>query len=313
MNQFDVIVFRDLDLEIEVNVSPEEETVWLSQKQIAVLFGKERSVISRHISNVFREGELDQSTSVQKIHRSDAYRPEMRFNLDVVISVGYRVHSHRGVIFRKWANKVLHDYLIRGYSINPTRYRVPNIAQITDLLESYRQGHGDLPLSGNDVLQFLIAYNRGLTILDDYDHRSLKIPEGKLDTYRIHYAECMEIIHQSRFSGMSETFAIERDKSFRSSISTIYQTFDGIELYPSLELKAANLLYFITKNHSFVDGNKRIASTIFLYFLDRNNALFGSGKKRIQDETLAALTILVAASDPKDKALLINLILVILS
>ena len=193
--------FKDLEVEIEVNVSPEEETVWLSQKQIAVLFGKERSVISRHISNFFREGKLDQLTSVQKIHRSDAYRPEMLFNLDVVISVGYRVHSHSGVIFRKWANKVLKDYLIRGYSINPTRYRIPNLAQIIDLLESYRQGHGDLPLSGNGVLQFLIAYNRGLTILDDYDHRSLKTPEGKSDTYRIHYAECMEIIRQSRFSG----------------------------------------------------------------------------------------------------------------
>ncbi|TXT16326.1 MAG: death-on-curing family protein [Erysipelotrichaceae bacterium] len=180
------------------------------------------------------------------------------------------------------------------------------------MLDTYRQFDGDLQLSGNDVLQFLIAYNRGLSILDDYDHRTFRTPEGNRDTYLINYIECMDIIHRSKFSGKSDNFARERDQSFNSSISTIYQTFDGEELYPTLESKAANLLYLITKNHSFIDGNKRIASTIFLYFLDRNKALFISGRKRINDETLAALTILIAASDPKDKELLINLILVIL-
>jgi len=312
MDKFDVIIFRDNDVEIEVNVSPQEETVWLSQKQIAELFNKERSVISRHILNVFRDGELDESTSVQKMHRSDAYRPEMQYNLDVVISVGYRVHSNKGVAFRKWANKVLKDYLIKGYAINEKRMRIPNLVEITTLLNAYRQIDGDLSLSGNDVLQFLIAYNRGLSILDDFDHRTFRAPEGIKDTYLINYSECIDIIHRSKFSGKSDNFARERDQSFNSSISTIYQTFDGRELYPTLELKAANLLYLITKNHSFIDGNKRIASTIFLYFLDRNKALFISGNKRINDETLAALTILIAASDPKDKELLINLILVIL-
>lgn len=312
MDKFDVIIFKDNDVEIEVKVSPQEETVWLSQKQIADLFNKERSVISRHISSVFRDGELDESTSVQKMHRSDAYRPEMQYNLDVVISVGYRVHSNKGVAFRKWASKILKDYLVKGYSINQNRLSVPNIKDITTLFDAYRQLDGDLPLSGNDVLQFLIAYNRGLSILDDYDHRTFKTPEGSEDTYRITYSECMDIIRLSKFSGKDDNFAKERDQSFDSSISTIYQTFDGKELYPTLESKAANLLYLITKNHSFIDGNKRIASTIFLYFLDRNKALFISGNKRINDETFAALTILIAASDPKDKELLINLILVIL-
>jgi hypothetical protein len=186
------------------------------------------------------------------------------------------------------------------------------LVEITTLLDAYRQTDGDFSLSGNDILQFLIAYNRGLTILDNYDHHTFKTPEGIRDTYLINYNECKDIIIRSKFYGRSDNFAKERDKSFYSSISTIYQTFDGKELYPTLESKAANLLYLITKNHSFIDGNKRIASTIFLYFLDRNKALFISGNKRINDETLAALTILIAASDPKDKELLVNLILVIL-
>jgi prophage maintenance system killer protein len=228
------------------------------------------------------------------------------------LSVGYRVKSKQATKFRKWVNGVLSDYLKKGYIINQTKVTIPNLSEITQMLDAYRQFDGDLPLSGNDVLQFLIAYNRGLTILDDYDHRTLRTPEGIRDTYLINYSECMDIIHRSKFSGKSDNFARERDQSFNSSISTIYQTFDGKELYPTLELKAANLLYLITKNHSFIDGNKRIASTIFLYFLDKNNALFISGNKRINDETLAALAILIAASDPKDKELLINLILVIL-
>lgn len=193
MDKLDVIVFKDNDVEIEVNVSPLEDTVWLSQKQIAELFDKERSVISKHISNVFKEGELDESASVQKMHRSDAYRPEMQYNLDVVISVGYRVHSNKGVAFRKWANKVLKEYLLTGYSINGKRLKVPNLNEITTLLDAYRQIEGNLSLSGNDVLQFLIAYNKGLSILDDYDHQTLKTPNGQQDTYRINYDECINV------------------------------------------------------------------------------------------------------------------------
>jgi hypothetical protein len=211
MEKFDVLIFKDNDVEIEVNVSPHEETVWLSQKQIAELFNKERSVISRHIHNVFREGELDESTSVQKMHRTDAYRPEMQYNLDVVISVGYRVHSQKGVAFRKWANKILKDYLIKGYAINEKRMKIPNLVEITTLLDAYRQTDGDFSLSGNDILQFLIAYNRGLTILDNYDHHTFKTPEGIRDTYLINYNECKDIIIRSKFYGRSDNFAKERD------------------------------------------------------------------------------------------------------
>lgn len=303
---------------LDVNFDPAHETVWLTQSQIADLFETSIDNIGLHLKNIYSESELDESSTtedfsvVRKEGNRNVKRQIKHYNLDAILSVGYRVKSKQATKFRKWVNGVLSDYLKKGYIIDPSRVQIPNLNEITQMLDAYRQFDGDLPLSGNDVLQFLIAYNRGLSILDDYDHRTFKTPEGSVDTYRITYSECMDIIRRSKFSGKEDNFAKERDQSFDSSISTIYQTFDAKELYPTLESKAANLLYLITKNHSFIDGNKRIASTIFLYFLDRNKALFISGNKRINDETLAALTILIAASDPKDKELLINLILVIL-
>ena len=303
---------------LDVNFDPAHETVWLTQAQIADLFETSIDNVSLHLRNIYDDCELDEFSTTENfsVVRDEGSRKVRRqikhYNLDAILSIGYRVKSKQATKFRKWVNGILSDYLKKGYIINPSKIKIPNLAEITQILDVYRQFDGDLPLSGNDVLQFLIAYNRGLSILDDYDHRTFKTPEGILDTYRINYAECIDIIQRSKFSGKSDNFAKERDQSFNSSISTVYQTFDGKELYPTLELKAAHLLYLVTKNHSFIDGNKRIASTIFLYFLDRNNALFITGKKRISDETLAALTILIAASDPKDKELLINLILVIL-
>jgi prophage maintenance system killer protein/prophage antirepressor-like protein len=303
---------------LDVNFDPAQETVWLTQAQIADLFETTIENVVMHLQNIVKENEIDgkATTKVFLVVRNEGTRKVKRqikhFNLDAILSVGYRVKSKQATKFRKWVNGILSEYLKKGYIINQSKIRIPNLNEVTQMLDTYRQFDGDLPLSGNDVLQFLIAYNRGLTILDDYDHRTFRTPEGIRDTYRINYTECMDIIHRSKFSGKSDNFARERDQSFDSSISTIYQTFDGKELYPTLESKAASLLYLITKNHSFIDGNKRIASTIFLYFLDRNKALFIFGEKRINDETLAALTILIAASDPKDKELLVNLILVIL-
>jgi prophage maintenance system killer protein len=303
---------------LDVNFDPAHETVWLTQSQIANLFETSIDNVGLHLRNIFDESELNEFSTTKdfSVVRNEGTRKVKRqikhYNLDAILSVGYRVKSKQATKFRKWANGVLSEYLKEGYIINQFKIKIPNLREITQMLDTYRQFDGDLPLSGNDVLQFLIAYNRGLTILDDYDHRTFRTPEGIRDTYRINYTECMDIIHRSKFSGKSDNFARERDQSFDSSISTIYQTFDGKELYPTLESKAASLLYLITKNHSFIDGNKRIASTIFLYFLDRNKALFIFGEKRINDETLAALTILIAASDPKDKELLVNLILVIL-
>ncbi len=308
----EIIVFIDENIELDVDFDVDNETFWLSQKQMSELFETDQSVISRHINKVFRDNELDKNTSMQKMHRSKASRPEMLYNLDVVISVGYRVHSNRGVTFRKWANKVLREYLLKGYVINTSKIKVPNLNEITQMLDDYRRMDGLLPLSGNDVLEFMIVYNKALTMLDEYDHQNFKLPEGVKDTYRIEYIECLDIIRKSKFTGKNDNFGKERDKSFDSSISTIYQTFDGRELYPTLEQKAAMLLYLVTKNHSFIDGNKRIASTIFLYFMDRNQSLFNHGVKRISNETLATLTILIAASNPKDKDIIINLILAIL-
>lgn len=312
-NDNNEVVFSEDGLELRVNFDSERETFWLSQKQMSELFETDQSVISRHINSAFREKELERTTSMQKMHKSKASRPEMLYNLDVVISVGYRVHSNRGVRFRKWANGVLKDFLLKGYVINQNRLSIPNLTEITEILDNYRKFDGDLHLSGNELLEFMIAYNRSLTLLDNYDHQSFELSNGSKDVYKIEYKECLDIVMRSKFTGKNDNFGKERDKSFDSSISTIYQTYDGKELYPTLEQKAAMLLYLVTKNHSFIDGNKRIASTVFLYFLDRNKNLFVDGRKRISDETLATLTILIAASNPKDKDIIINLILAILN
>jgi prophage maintenance system killer protein len=313
----DAVTFRSLDGEISIDVHFDGEVIWLNRNQLADLFNRDVKTVGKHINNALREELRNIPTvakfaTVQKEGDRLIQRKIDHYNIDMILSVGYRVKSDRGIEFRRWSNTILSEFLRKGYSINNKKLSIPNLADITKMLDDYRQFEGDLALSGNDVLNFLISYNKGLAMLDDYDHRSFHIPLGEKSTYRISYLECLDIIHKSMFSDKGDNFAKERDKSFNSSISTIYQTFDGNELYPTLESKAATLLYLITKNHSFIDGNKRIASTIFLYFLDRNNALFVNGKKRISDETLATLTILVAASDPKDKDLLYNLIVVIL-
>jgi len=312
-----VVIFKSLDGEISIDVQFDGEEIWLNRNQLADLFNRDVKTIGKHINNALREELRSVSTvakiaTVQKEGDRLIQRKIDHYNIDMILSVGYRVKSDRGIEFRRWSNKILSEYLRKGYSINSKKLSIPNLADITQMLDNYRQFEGDLTLSGNDVLNFLISYNKALSILDDYDHRSFRVPLGEKSTYRINRIECLDIIHKSMFSDKGDNFAKERDQSFDSSISTIYQTFDGKELYPTIESKAATLLYLITKNHSFIDGNKRIASTIFLYFLDRNNALFMNGKKRISDETLATLTILIAASDPKDKDLLYNLIVVIL-
>lgn len=311
-------VNNDGNAELEVNFDPSNETVWLTQSQIAGLFETTTENIIMHLKNLYNENEIEEISTTKDflVVRNEGIRQVKRrikhYNLDAILSVGYRVKSKKATEFRKWVNQVLSDYLKKGYVINRNQIRIPNWNDIIQMLDAYRKIDGDMRLTGNDVLEFMIAYNRGLTLLDDYDHQTIQYPEGVIDTYRISYEECVEIINRSKFSGKNDNFAKERDKSFRSSISTIYQTYDGNELYPTLEKKAANLLYLITKNHSFIDGNKRIASTVFLYFLDRNRCLFQSGVKRINEEVLATLTILIAASNPKDKELIVNLILAIL-
>ena len=314
-----VVVFIDDGLELNINFDYENETVWLTQAQLSELFESSSDNISLHLKNIYGEGELSESLttedfSVVRIEGSrEVKRTIKHYNLDAVLSVGYRVKSIKATQFHKWANTILSSYLKKGYVINSSKVKIPNLTEITEILDNYRKFDGDLHLSGNELLEFMIAYNRSLTLLDDYDHQSFELPNGSKDVYRIEYNECLDIVKRSKFTGKNDNFGKERDKSFDSSISTIYQTYDGKELYPTLEQKAAMLLYLVTKNHSFIDGNKRIASTVFLYFLDRNKSLFVDGRKRISDETLATLTILIAASNPKDKDIIINLILAILN
>ena len=314
-----VVVFIDDGLELNINFDYENETVWLTQAQLSELFESSSDNISLHLKNIYGEGELSESLttedfSVVRIEGSrEVKRTIKHYNLDAVLSVGYRVKSIKATQFRKWANTILSSYLKKGYVINSSKVKIPNLTEITEILDNYRKFDGDLHLSGNELLEFMIAYNRSLSLLDDYDHQSFELPNGSKDVYRIEYKECLDIVKRSKFTGKNDNFGKERDKSFDSSISTIYQTYDGKELYPTLEQKAAMLLYLVTKNHSFIDGNKRIASTVFLYFLDRNKSLFVDGRKRISDETLATLTILIAASNTKDKDIIINLILAILN
>ena len=314
-----VVVFIDDGLELNINFDYENETVWLTQAQLSELFESSSDNISLHLKNIYGEGELSESLTTEdfSVVRIEGSREVKRiikhYNLDAVLSVGYRVKSIKATQFRKWANTILSSYLKKGYVINSSKVKIPNLTEITEILDNYRKFDGDLHLSGNELLEFMIAYNRSLSLLDDYDHQSFELPNGSKDVYRIEYKECLDIVKRSKFTGKNDNFGKERDKSFDSSISTIYQTYDGKELYPTLEQKAAMLLYLVTKNHSFIDGNKRIASTVFLYFLDRNDSLFVNGRKRISDETLATLTILIAASNPKDKDIIINLILAILN
>ena len=227
------------------------------------------------------------------------------YNLDVILAVGYRTNSPKGILFRKWANSILKEYLLKGYAVNDRHFQ--DIDYVTTMLDQYRNAGGQLP-SSISMLEFLKVYQRGFKILDDYDHHHLEVPVGQKDTYVLQYDECINLIHNTMFENRGDLFSIERDDSFKSSISTIYQSFGEIDLYPTLEDKASALLYFIVKNHSFIDGNKRIGATIFLYFLEKNNALYKNGMERINNDALATLTILVASSRPEDKEIMMQLI-----
>lgn len=309
----EIVQFKDGDFVLDVNVSPDSETVWLNQKQIASLFGIDRTVVTRHIKNIFKSGELDENSMCANFaHMGKLGVQEYNvkyYNLDVILAVGYRTNSAKGILFRKWANNILREYLLKGYVINDRHFQ--DVEYITRMLDQYKDAGGKLPTS-DAMLEFLKAYQRGFKILDDYDHHCLEVPEGQKDVYVIQYDECIKLIHNTMFANQGDQFAIERDDSFKSSISTIYQSFGGNDLYPTLEDKASALLYFIVKNHSFIDGNKRIGATIFLYFLEKNNALYKNGKERINNDALATLTILVATSRPEDKDIMMQLIKIII-
>jgi len=312
MNNSNIEIYQLEDGKTEINVQLDRETVWLNLNQITDLFERDKSVISRHISNVFKEQELDKNSAVAKNATTAAdgkiYQVDY-FNLDVIISVGYRIKSKRGTQFRIWANKILKEYLIKGYSLNERRLE-KKTEQLKELQESVKLLGKVLNYKAltNDesigLLKIISDYAYALDILDQYDYQSLEIKDtsGK-ETYQLSYDEAIKHIKMAKKAqGNSNLFGHEKDESFKSSISTIYQTFGGVDLYPSIEEKAAHLLYFITKNHSFSDGNKRIAAFLFLYFLERNGILFDEkGNKRIADNTLVALTLMIAVSKPDEK------------
>ena len=304
MKEKDIILFVDGNVTLEVPITPEKDTVWLTQDQMSQLFDTARSSIAYHIGNIFKEGELSKDTSVELFDRSEkqAYRPPLYYNLDVIISVGYRVKSKRGVAFRKWANKVLKDYILKGYAVNHNR--ISQLGEVIKIMKRVEER-----LDAKQVLTVIERYNLALELLDEYDHQTMKKPVGNKAAYVLTYEECREVIDSMKFAEESTLFGNEKDDSFKGSIGAIYQTFGGSEVYPTLEEKAANLLYFLTKNHSFSDGNKRIAATIFLYFLDKNNALFADGRKRIDDYALAALTIMIAESKPEEKEMMVKVVM----
>lgn len=305
-NQNELVLFESQDKGIKLSVPFNNETVWLSQRQMIELFERDQSVISKHIKNVFAEEEVDQESNMQILHITNSDKPVVFYSLDVIISVGYRVKSKRGTEFRRWANTVLKQYILNGYAAN--QERLSQLNQTIQLIKRLEL-QTDNQLDKNQILSVVESYTQALNLLDDYDHQKVNKPEGNSSTYVLTYEECRTIIDQMKFASESDLFGNEKDDSFKGNIGDIYQTFDGKELYPSLQEKAANLLYFITKNHSFNDGNKRIAATMFLYFLDKNNWLFENGVKRIADNTLVALTIMIAESKPDEKELMVNLVM----
>jgi len=302
----EIIIFENQSVKLEVNMKG--ETVWLTQAQMAELFGRDIGVISRHIKNIFKENEIDEKSNLQKMQIANSDKPVNFYSLDVIISVGYRVKSKNGVIFRKWANKILKDYLIKGYAINNKRLEyLEKTIKLIDIA-----GRIDTELRGNEaqeIIKVISNYSNALNLLDDYDHKRISKPKGTTNNDKIVYEECMEVVGKLKFNSDSDLFALERNKGLKSIIDNIYQSFDGKDVYPTIEEKAANFLYLITKNHTFIDGNKRIAATLFIYFLEFYNLLYIDNKQVIDNNTLVAITLLIAQSNPKEKDILIDLVM----
>lgn len=309
-----IIIYQSEDGKTQLDVKLEGETVWLSTKQMAELFDKEESNIRRHVNNVFKEAELTRENNVHFLHVNGVKKPVPFYTLDVIISVGYRVHSQRGVRFRQWANSVLKQYLVKGYAINEN-IRKHQIAELRQLIQVLGRAIQQQPTKTTDesnaLFDVVVDYTYALDTLDNYDYQRLHIAKTtKEEPFHATYENAMHEIDMLRQKfGGSVLFGNEKDDSFRSSIGQIYQTFDGTELYPSVEEKAAMLLYLVTKNHSFSDGNKRIAATLFLWFMNNNAILYRpDGTKRIADNTLVALTLMIAESKTEEKDIMVKVV-----
>lgn len=298
----EIVLFTSADEEISLPVNLEGESVWLSQAQMAELFERDQSVVARHIRNAYAEGEVAEDDSMHFLHKSSSGQPIKLYNLDVIISVGYRVKSRRGVEFRRWATDVLRRYIMDGHAENERRLR--QLGTVASIIERIP---GDV--GSRELLDIVESYTDVFRLLDEYDREAVSRPVGTRSACALDYDECMALIGQMRGRFGNDLFGREKDNSFRSSISVIYQSFGGQDLYPSAEEKAANLLYLVIKNHSFTDGNKRIACSLFLYFLDRNGILFRGLDKRIADSTLVAVALMIAESRPEEKDSMVALVM----
>ena len=306
----EIVLFENQDVKLEVNMK--DETVWLNANQMSELFGRDSKTIRKHIDNALKE-ELDNSTvanfaTVQKEGNRNITRNIEYYNLDMIISVGYRVKSKNGIVFRKLANKIIKDYLIKGYAAN--NMRLEYLEKTIKLLDI--AGRIDGELSANEaqsIIKVINKYSNALNLLDKYDYKKVSKPKGTKNNKKITYEECINIINTLRFNNYSDLFALERNNGLKGIIDDIYSTFDGSDLYSTVEEKAANMLYLVTKNHVFIDGNKRIAATLFIYFLNYYGLLYNEKGMVIDNNTLVAVTILIAQSDPKEKEVLVDLVM----
>ena len=310
----EIILFENQGVKLEVNVK--DETVWLNLEQMSKLFNRDKSVISRHIKNALEEELKDEkviakfatTTKHGAIEEKTQTHMVDYYNLDMIISIGYRVKSMQGVAFRKWANKILKDYMLKGYAVNQRRLEyLEKTIKLIDIANRM-----DERLEGSDakeILKVIGSYSKALNLLDDYDHRTLKKVKGNIDERKIKYDDCINIINKLKFNQESSLFAVERDKGLEAIIGNIYQTFEGKDVYKSIEEKGANFLYLVVKNHVFADGNKRIAATLFIYFLNFYGILYKNGNQTIDNNTLAALTLLIAESNPREKEVIIDLVM----
>ncbi len=305
----EIILFENQDVKLEVNMK--DETVWLTQKQMAELFGKDRKTITSHIKNIYRDNELNKNEvcSFFEHTASDGKKYKTQYyNLDMIISVGYRVNSKQGIIFRKWATGVLKEYLINGYAVNKKRLeyleKTVKLIDIANRIDTELKGS-----ESREIIKVISEYSNALNLLDDYDYKRINKPKGITNDKIITYEECIKVINKLKFNNESSLFALERNKGLKEIIGTIYNTFDGKDLYSTIEEKASNFLYLIIKNHIFIDGNKRIAATLFIYFLNYYNILYKDNKQVIDNNTLVAVTLLIAESNPKEKEILIDLVM----
>ena len=305
----EIILFENQGVKLEVNMK--DETVWLTQQQMAELFEKDRKTITRHIQNIYKDKELNEKTVCSFFEHTakDGKKYLVQFyNLDMIISVGYRVNSKRGIAFRKWATQILKDHMLKGYTVNQKRLQY--LEKTVQLINIAGRIEDDISSTeAKEIIKVIDKYSTALDLLDDYDHQKISKPKGTINQNKITYEECLSMIDRLRFNNESKLFALERNKGLQTIIETIYQTFGGEDLYPTIEEKAANFLYLIIKNHTFIDGNKRIGATLFIYFLEYNKILYKENQRVIDNNTLVALTLLIAQSNPKEKQIMIDLIM----